>query len=124
MNNSFIGKNIRQKKDIKLATNEKSFLNNVMKLNFKSSLYFSENLMGCEMGKVKIIMNKPVYQGQAIIGISKLIMYKFHYDYMKPKYYQQGQGDVTDIKLWYIDTDNFAYHIKMNDFYKDIANDI
>ena len=73
--------------------------------------------MGCEMGKVKVVMNKPVYLGQAILDLSKLIMYKFHYDYMLPKY-----GD--NIKLCYMDTDSFIYNIETDDFYKDIASDV
>ena len=62
MNNSVFGKtmeNIRKRKDIKLVTNEKANLRNVMKLNFKSGVLFGENLMGCEMGKIKVVMNKP-----------------------------------------------------------------
>ena len=42
--------------------------------------------MSCEMGKVKVVMNKPVYLGQAILDLSKTIMYEFHYDHMKRKY--------------------------------------
>ena len=74
--------------------------------------------MGCEMGKIKVVMNKPVYLGQAILDLSKLIMYEFHYDYMLPKY--KGR----DLKLCYIDTDSFVYSIDIEDFYKDIANDV
>ena len=77
---------IRKHKDIKLVTNEKAYLRNVMKPNFKSGVLFGQNLMGCEMGKIKVVMNKPVYLGQAILDLSKIVMYKFHYDYMKPKY--------------------------------------
>ena len=44
-------------------------------------------------------------------------MHEYWYDDMKPKY-----GD--DIKLCYIDTDSFIMSIKMDDFYKDIANDV
>ena len=44
---------------------------------------FYENLMACEMGKIKVIMKKPIYLGQAILDLSKIIMYEFHYDYMK-----------------------------------------
>ena len=44
-------------------------------------------------------------------------MYEFWYDYMKPKY-----GD--NVKLCYMDTDSFIMHIKIEDFYKDIANDV
>ena len=75
------------------------------------------DLMGCEMGKTKIVMRKPVYLGQAILGQSKIVMYEFHYDYMLPKY-----GD--RIKLCYMDTDSYVYDIKTEDFYKDIAEDV
>ena len=88
-----------------------------MKPNFKSSILFGENLMGCEMGKVKVVMNKPAYLSQAILDLSKLVMYEFHYDYMKPKY---GEN----LKLCYMDTDSLVYHIKTEDFYADIAKDV
>ena len=62
-------------------------------------------------------MNKPIYLRLSILEISKLLMYEFWYDYMKPKY-----GD--NIKLCYMDTDSFIINIKTEDFYKDIANDV
>jgi hypothetical protein len=120
MNNSVFGKtmeNIRNHKDVKLVTNEKKYLKYVMKPNFKSSICFSENLMGMEMGKTKVVMNKPVYLGQAILDLSKLVMYEFHYDYMIPKY-------GSKVKMCYMDTDSFIYHIHTKDFYKDIADDV
>ena len=86
MNNFVFGKtmeNIRKLRNIKLVTTEEKYLKTVMKPNFKSGVLFGENLMGCEMGKTKVVMNKPVYLSQAIIDLSKIIMYEFHYDYMK-----------------------------------------
>ena len=68
------------------------------------------------MGKVKVKMNKPVYLGQAILDLSKTIMYEFHY--MKRKY------DEKSLKLLYMDTDSLVYDIKTEDFYKDIAEDV
>ena len=53
-----------------------------MKPNFKSGTLLGNDLMAFETGKVKVVMNKPVYLGQAILDLSKLIMYEFHYDYM------------------------------------------
>ena len=44
-------------------------------------------------------------------------MYEFWCDYMKPKYND-------NIHLCYMDTDSFIMNIKMNDFYKDISNDV
>ena len=89
MNNSVFGKtmeNIRKHRNIKLVNNEEEYLKNVMKPNFKSGTLLGPDLMGCEMGKVKVVMNKPVYLGQAILDLNKTIMYEFHYDYIIPKY--------------------------------------
>ena len=120
MNNSVFGKtieNIRKHRNIKLVTTEENYLRTVMKPNFKSGVLFGENLMGYEMGKIKVVMNKPVYLGQVILDLSKIVMYEFHYDYMVPKY-----GD--RLKLCYMDMDFLVYHIKTEDFYADIADDV
>ena len=52
-----------------------------------------------------------------ILEISKTLMHEFWYDYMKPKY-----ADI--VKLCYMDTDYFIMHIKTEDFYKVIADDV
>ena len=62
-------------------------------------------------------MNKPIQLGQAILDISKTLMYEFWYDYIKQKY-----GDKA--RLCYMDTDSFITYIKTEDFYEDIANDV
>ena len=62
-------------------------------------------------------MNKPVYLGQAILDLSKIVMYEFHYDYMKQKY-------SNGLTLCYMDTDSLIYDIETDDFYKDIAEDV
>ena len=119
MNNSVFGKtmeNIRKHRNIKLVTNKEKYLKTVMKPNFKSGVLFGENLVGCEMGCIKVVMNKPVYLGQAILDLSKIVMYEFHYDYMKPKF--------KDPHLCCMDTDSLIYNIKTEDFYTDIAEDI
>ena len=121
MNNSVFGKtmeNIRKHRDIKLVNNKEDHLKQVMKPNFKGRVLMGENLMSCEMAKVKVKMNKPVYLGQAILDLSKTIMYEFHYDYMKRKY------DEKSLKLLYMDTDSLVYDIKTEDFYKDIPKDV
>ena len=118
--NSVFGKtmeNICHHCDIKLVNNEKDYLKTVMRPNFKSGTLLGPDLMGCEMGKIKVVMNKPVYLGQAISDLSKLIMYEFHYDYMLPKY-------GNNIKLCYMDTDSFVYDIETKDYYKDIVEDV
>ena len=63
------------------------------------------------MKKTKVKMNKPVYLGMSILDISKMLMYKFWYDYIKPKYEDRA-------KLCYTDTDSFIIHIITEDFLK------
>ena len=109
--------NIRKHRNIKLVNNKEEYLKNVMKPNFKSGTLLGPDLMGCEMGKVTVVMNKPVYLVQAILDLSKTIMYEFHYDYMIPKY-----GD--RLKLCYMDTGSLIYSIKIEDFYSDISPDV
>ena len=69
------------------------------------------------MGNIKVVMNKPVYLGQAILALSKIVMYEFHYDYMKQKYPEE-------LTLCYMDTDSLIYDIETEDFYKDTAEDV
>ena len=79
--------------------------------------YVSKDLSIIEMNKTRVKMNKLIYLGLPILDISKILMYEFWYDYMKPKY-------GNDVKLCYMDTDSFVMNIKIEDFYKDIANDV
>ena len=121
MNNAVFGKtmeNIRKHRDIKLVNNEEAYLKAVMKPNFNSGTLFRPNLMGCEMGKIKVVMNKLVYLGQAILALSKIVMYEFHYDYMKRKYADDK------LTLCYMDTDSLIYDVETDDFYKDIADEV
>ena len=73
--------------------------------------------MAIEMKKTKVKMTKPIYPGLSILDISKTLMYKFWYDYVKPKYEDRA-------KLCYMDTDSLLIYIKTEDFYKDIADDV
>ena len=70
-----------------------------------------------EMKKEEVKMNKPVYLSQAILNISKTLMYNIWYDYINPKY-------ADNARLCYTDTDSFIINIKTKDFYKDISNDV
>ena len=85
--------------------------------NYHTINYISEYLSIIEMKRTKVKMNKPIYLGLSILEISKILMYEFWYDYMKPKY-----GD--NVKLCYMDTDSFIMNIKTEYFYKDITNDV
>ena len=70
-----------------------------------------------EMKKAEVKMNKPIYLGQAILDLSKTLMYEFWDDYIKAMYNDKAE-------LCYTDTDSLVIHIKTDDFCKDIANDV
>ena len=69
------------------------------------------------MGKAEITMTNPAYLGQAILDLSKTLMYEFHYDYIRPKY-------GSSVSLCYMDTYSFVYGIETENFYRDIAKDV
>ena len=120
MNNSVFGKtmeNVRKHRDIKLVTTNKKRNKIVSEPNFHAMNLISEDLSVIEMKKTKIKMNKPIYLALSILEISKILMYEFWYDYMKPKYND-------NVRLCYMDTNSFAMNIKTNDVYKDITHDV
>ena len=51
-----------------------------------------------------------------ILDLSKLLKYKFHYDYIKNKY---GNNS----KLLFTVTDSLVYDIKAKDVYEDVSKD-
>ena len=120
MINSVFGKtmeNLRKHRDIRLVTTDEKRSKLISEPNYHTTKRFSGNLLAIEMKKTKVKMNKPVYLGMSILDISKTLMYKFWYDYFKPKY-----GDKA--KLCYTDTDSFIIHIITEDFFEDIAGDV
>ena len=86
MNNAVSEKtreNVRKHRDIKLVTTDRSGNYLVPEPTTK---FFTENVLAIEMKKTEILMNKPVYLGLSILKLSKILMYKFWYDYGKSKY--------------------------------------
>ena len=62
--------NIRKRINVKLINDSKEDLKCVSKPNFISQI------------KTVLILNKPIYVGFCVLELSKLLMYKFHYDYV------------------------------------------
>ena len=120
MNNSVFGKtmeNVRNHRDIKLVTSDKRRKRLVSEPNYHSHKSLSDQLMATEMKKTRVKMIKPLYLGMSILYISKILMYEFWYNYIRPKYGDKG-------KLCYTDTDSFIIYIKAEDFFEDISNDV
>ena len=120
MNNAVLGKmieNVRKRLEIKLIVTEQRTKKLLSEPNYKSRTTFSDHLIAIEMRKRRIYMDKPIIMGQAILDKSKDLMYHFYYDYLKPKYKE-------NIKLMYMDTDNFLLEIETCALFDDIKDDI
>ena len=80
MNNAVFGKtveNVRNHRDIKIVTANKQRNKFSSESNYHSTKYISNDLLIMEMKKVEVKANRPVYLGQAILDISKILMYEF-----------------------------------------------
>ena len=116
MNNALFGKtmqNLRKQCDMKLTTSADKVRNLVAKPNFESFLHINEDLVALRMRPVRIVWNKPTFTGACILDLSKLHLFKFHYDVMKARYGNKAQ-------LLFTDTDSLCYHIITDDLYDDM----
>ena len=76
---------------------------------------FDNNLVAIRKSKVSLKLNKPAYIGMCILELSKVLMYEFHYDYIKNKYDNKS-------KLLFTDTDSFMYEIKTENVYEGFSS--
>ena len=75
---------------------------------------FSKHFVAVHRIKPVLTFNKPIYVGFSILELSKLLMYEFHYKYIK---------NTFNAKLLFTDTDSLVYEIKTEDVYEDFYLD-
>ena len=120
MNNAVYGKtieNVLKRQDIKFCSERKKALKYIKKINFNRETIFTKNLVALHMNRMQVKYNKPIYAGFCVLEMSKWRMFKFVYEYLKPKW-----GD--KIEIIQTDTDGLMLYIRTKDFYEDIKNDI
>ena len=123
INNAVFGKtleNVRKHRAIKLVTTEERRNYLVSEPNYHTTKIFTEHLLAIEKKRRKeILLNKPWYVGFLIFELSKILIYQFWHDYVKPKYNKKA-------KLCYMDTVlyGFIVYIKTDCIYEDIAEDV
>ena len=120
MSNSVFGgtmENVTKQRDIKLVTKERRKNYLVSEPNYHTTKFFTENLLRIEMKKMQIRINKPVSLELSILESSKILMYGFWYNYVKRKYHEKT-------KLCYMGIDSLIVHIKRDDIYENIAEDV
>ena len=103
--NSIYGKcmeNIRKRINVKLIKNSKDYARYVSQPNFFSRKIFNRGFVAIQQIKSVLTLDKQIYMRFSISELSKLLMYKFHYEYVKSKF---------DTKLLFTDTDSLVYEI-------------
>jgi len=118
LNNAVFGKtmeSVRNRIEYEIVQTPKRARSITQSPKFKAFKIINDEMVGVQSHKTEVIFNKPIYCGLAILDLSKLHMYKFHYEQMKPKY-----GD--NIKLLGQDTDSLIYHVNTEDLYQDMYN--
>ena len=115
MNNAVFGntmENVRNHIDFELVNSAERLAKIQNEPVFKHAHIINESLVGVEKTRISTNLNKPIYLGFSILELSKLHMYTFYYDVLKPRY-----GD--KVRLAYTDTDSFVLYIETDDVYKD-----
>jgi hypothetical protein len=118
LNNSMYGKtmeNLRNRIDVKIVSTTQSAEKQVAKVNCRAWNEINDHFAMVNLHKLVIHWDKPTIVGCTVLELSKLHMYNFHYNIMKPRY-----GD--RLKLLFTDTDSFCYQIKTADFYGDMKD--
>ena len=66
--------------------------------------------------KETLTLNRLAYVGMCILDLSKMLMYDFHYNYIKKKHNNRA-------RLLFTDMDSLTYEIEAEDVYKNFWND-
>ena len=106
-----IVKNLRNRINVKRVSNEKYHLKWTSKPSYMTQKVFDNDLVAIRKSKITSTLNEPAYVGMCILDLSKALMYKFHYDYIKNKYGNKS-------RLLFTDTDSLMYEIKTEDIMK------
>ena len=81
-----------------------------------SQKIFFKDLVTISKSKFTLKFNKPAYVEMCMLDLSKVLMYEFHYDYIKNKY---GNNS----RLFSTDTDSLMYQIETEDVYEYFSED-
>jgi hypothetical protein len=126
LNNAVFGKtmeNVRNRSNLQLVTDRKSLIKMVSKPHYKEGIIFREDdedgnfLVGVAMHTTSVKLDKPIYAGVSILDLSKLHMYGFHYERVKPLWGERA-------KLLFTDTDSLCYWVKTGDAYGDMIGSL
>jgi len=98
LNNALYGKtmeNIRSRKNFKLRTCEAQMLLDTSKPHYLLTHEFSPTLLLIQLMNLEVKLNKPIFIGQAVLDLSKLVMYELRF--VKLEAYARRFGGKIDV---------------------------
>lgn len=104
---------MRKRVNVELVHTKRRLRKVCAKPNFQFFKIFNEDLVAVNLRKSNIVLNEPIYAGFCILDLAKLLMFQFHYDFVKSTY-----GDKAS--LLFTDTDSLCYEIQIDDIYQDM----
>ena len=75
--------NLENRIDLRLVNNEKDYIKCTSKPSYMLHTIFDNNLVVISKSKFALKLNKSAFTGICILEMSKILMYEFHYDYIK-----------------------------------------
>ena len=108
---------MRNRVNIRLIADANKLLKAVSKPTFRQSEIVNDELVMVRGARLKVKLDKPIAVGFTILEISKLIMYRFYYEYLKAKY-------VERCTLLFTDTDSLCCLIETQDLYEDMSENL
>jgi len=105
---------LRRRQDVRIVANRMQAKHLIARPTVDRFRIISENLTIVKMARIRVYWNRPKYAGMCILELSKLHMYKFHYDYIHKQYGYEA-------KLLYTNTDSLTYELSTDDAYADMG---
>lgn len=116
MNNAFFGKtmeNVRKRHNVKLISDSSKMKKSLAKPRLQQFVIINKETVIVEETKATVKLSKPIYVGFAVLDLSKLLIFDFHYNVILKRY-------GTNARLLFSDTDSLCYHLFTNDAYRDM----
>ena len=105
---------LRNRVDVGLVNNKKDYLKWISTPSYLRQKIFDNNLVVIHKIKTTLTLKKPANIRICVLELSKVLMYEFHFDYIKNKYGSKS-------RLSFTDTDSFMYEIQIENVYGDFS---
>ena len=94
--------NVRKHGDMNLVTTERrrNYQSQIVsEPNYHCKKFFAVNQLAIDMTKTEILTNEAVHLGLSVLELSKILMYEFWYDSVKPNYNETAILCYTDTDI-------------------------